>query len=375
MAKNHTKAAGTHVAEEAEAITDPVEAAKSAGLRYVHDSMPGIRRERRGEDFTYIGVAGKPVRDGQILQRIASLAIPPAWTDVWIAPTSRGHLQATGRDAKGRKQYRYHPRWREVRDETKYHHMIAFGEALPRIRERVAHDMALPGMPREKVLAAVVELLNDTFIRIGNETYARENKSFGLTTLRNRHVDVQGATLRFHFRGKSGKEHSVELHDRRMAQLIKHCKELPGYELFQYVDDEGERHTIESADVNDYLREISGLDITAKDFRTWAGTVIALDALEALGSFETQAQAKKNVAQAIKETAEQLGNTPTICRKCYVHPAIIDAYLDGTLLESTHRHEEAERVTAEHGLSEQEREVLALLRHLEQRTTAPRKAG
>lgn len=313
-------------------IDNPVQAAKSAGLRYVSDTSPGIRRKRVGKHFSYIGLDGRPIHDAEELRRIRSLGIPPAWTNVWICPKPNGHIQATGRDAKGRKQYRYHPRWREVRDETKYNRMIEFAEALPTIRSRVAHDLKLPGLPHEKVLAAVVWLLDTTAIRVGNQEYARENKSFGLTTLRSRHVDIAGSKIHFHFRGKGGKEHSVTVQNRQLARIVKRCQDLPGHELFQYFDDDGNRYTVESADVNAYLRNISGHDFTAKDFRTWAGTVFATNALRELGTFETQTQAKKNIGQAIEVAAAHLGNTKTICRKCYVHPGVVDAYLEGNLL-------------------------------------------
>jgi DNA topoisomerase I len=313
-------------------IDNPVAVAKAAGLRYVNDTSPGIRRKRVGKNFSYIGLDGRPIHDKEELRRIRSLGIPPAWTNVWICAKSNGHIQATGRDARGRKQYRYHPHWREVRDETKYNRMIEFGEALPTIRLRVAHDLKLPGLPHEKVLAAVIWLLDATAIRVGSAEYARENKSFGLTTLRNRHVDVAGSKIHFHFRGKSGKEHSVTVQNRQLARIIKRCQDLPGYELFQYLDDNGQRYTIESDDVNNYLREISGQDFTAKDFRTWAGTIFATSTLYELGTFETQAEAKKKINQAIDVAAAHLGNTKTICRKCYIHPGIIDAYMEGNLL-------------------------------------------
>ncbi len=326
-------------------VVDPVQVAKSAGLRYVNDSRPGIRRKRVGKNFSYIGLDGRPIHDKDELQRIRSLGIPPAWTNVWICPKPNGHIQATGRDAKGRKQYRYHPRWRAVRDETKYNRMIAFGEALPKIRQQVAHDLALPGkLSQGKVLAAVVWLLDATSIRVGNEEYARENQSYGLTTLRNRHVAISGSKIRFHFRGKSGKEHTVSVRNKRLAHIIKGCQELPGHELFEFVGDDGELHTIESADVNDYLRQISGDDFTAKDFRTWAGTIFAADALLELGQFENQTQAKKNVTQAIEVAANHLGNTKTICRKCYVHPGVIDAYLDGNLIDNLKQYQVAEEL-------------------------------
>jgi DNA topoisomerase-1 len=310
------------------ATLDPAIAARHAGLRYVTDREPGIRRKRTGRYFTYIGPDGQTIRDPRTRERITSLAIPPAWTDVWICPSPRGHLQATGRDAKGRKQYRYHPRWREVRDETKFDRMIAFGEALPLLRRRVADDLARPGLPREKVLATIVRLLETTLIRVGNQEYARQNHSFGLTTMRNGHVQVNGSTIAFAFRGKSGKKHRIDLRDPHLARIVKRCRDLPGYELFQYVDERGQRHPVGSADVNDYLRAITGQDFTAKDFRTWFGTVLAARALEEVGAFDSEAQAKANMVQAVAAVAERLGNTPAICRKCYVHPAVLDAYLE-----------------------------------------------
>ena len=356
---------------------DAVQAASDAGLRYASDSMPGIRREPAGEDFVYLGVEGTPIRDPQVLERIRALVIPPAWTDVWISPTPRGHIQATGRDAKGRKQYRYHARWRAARDETKYERMIAFGEALPRIRRRVASDLPAPGLTRERVLATVVRLLDETDIRVGNQEYVRENESFGLTTLHNEHVEVSGATLRFQFRGKGGKEQSVEVRDRRVARIVKSCQDLPGQELFQYLDDAGERRLVESADVNEYLRQISEQDFTAKDFRTWAGTVLAAHALRGMGAAETQTAAKKNVTTAVKLAAAHLGNTPTICRKCYVHPSVVASYLDGSLMDSEIGRHEKRLMEGSDGLSLEEAEVLAFLRRIEREAAecASRKAG
>lgn len=345
--------------------SDPEEVAKDAGLRYVHDTMPGIRRERAGDAFHYVGVDGRPVEDQQTLARINALVIPPAWSAVWIAPTSRGHIQATGRDEKGRKQYRYHPRWRQVRDEAKYSRAIAFAEALPGLRAQVQADMGLPGLQREKVLATVVRLLDETSIRVGNEEYARENKSFGLTTLRNRHVEVTGSTLRFTFRGKSGKQHTVEVRDRRVALIVKRCQELPGHELFQYLDDGGERQTVESTDINAYLRRVTGQDFTAKDFRTWAGTVVAARTLRELGGYTSEAQAKRNVVEAVKEASVALGNTPTICRKCYVHPGVIDSYLNGALLTAAPGRAERRLTEGPNALDADEAVVLALLRQLE----------
>jgi DNA topoisomerase I len=315
-------------------VQDPAEVAKMAGLRYVTDKMPGIRRERVGEEFTYTGTNGRPIEDEKTLKRIRSLAIPPAWTDVWICPNPRGHIQATGRDAKGRKQYRYHPQWRKVRDETKYDKMLVFGMALPTIRKKVAEDLQLPGLPKEKVLATVIDLLDITAIRVGNEEYARENESYGLTTLRNKHVKVTGSNIRLHFRGKSGKEHTYVVQDKKLARIVKRLQDLPGHELFEYLDEHDEVRHIESTDVNEYLREITKEDFTAKDFRTWWGTVIMVEALKGVGEAETQTQAKKNITEALKEAAEHLGNTPTICRKCYVHPAVLDAYLNRTLLQT-----------------------------------------
>jgi len=309
--------------------TDSVEAAEEAGLEYVNDDRPGYMRRAKNGEFEYFDTQGKRVRDQQRLLRIKRLAIPPAWTDVWICPLSTGHIQATGRDARRRKQYRYHERWREFRDENKFGRLADFAQALPKIRRRVAQDMRLPGLPREKVLAAVVRLLERTFIRIGNEEYARENKSFGLTTMKDRHVKVKGPRLRFRFRGKSGRQHEVDITDRRIAKIVSKCQDLPGQDLFQYVSDQGEVRDITSQDVNDYLREITGENFTAKDFRTWAGTVLAAVALNVQDGFETKRQAKANVKIAICAVAELLGNTPAICRKCYIHPAIVEAYLSG----------------------------------------------
>jgi len=339
----------------------PVESAKAAGLRYVTDDLPGIRRVRSGKGFRYLDADDRRVRDTGVLSRIKALAIPPAWTDVWICPLAHGHLQATGRDAKGRKQHRYHPRWREMRDETKYDRMIAFGQALPQIRRQVEYDLALPGLPRVKVLAAVVCLLETTLIRVGNEEYTRQNGSFGLTTMRDRHVGVTGSTLRFEFRGKSGVEHSIDIEDIRLARIVKQCQDIPGQELFQYRDENDDRCTIESDDVNAYLREISGQDFTAKDFRTWAGTVLAAQALQEFEAFDSEVQAKRNVVQAIEAVAKRLGNTKTVCRQCYVHPAVIDAYLDGSLLETLSRRIEKEIVESLGRLRPEEAAVLAFL--------------
>jgi len=312
----------------AKLVAEAMDAAEGAGLRYVSVDGPGYTRKSKDDDFEWLDTEGKVIRDDQRLLRLKRLAIPPAWTEVWVSPSANGHIQATGRDARGRKQYVYHERWREVRDENKYDRIISFGKALPRIRKRVAQDLKLPGLPREKVLATVVQLLESTFIRIGNEEYARENKSFGLTTMKDRHVEVKGAKLRFRFRGKSGREHEIDVTDRRTAKIISKLQDLPGQDLFQYVDDGGEIHDITSQDVNEYLRAITGEDFSAKDFRTWAGTVLTAIALNAQEKFETKKQATSNVNTAIRAVAKILGNTPAICRKCYVHPAVLENYVD-----------------------------------------------
>jgi DNA topoisomerase-1 len=341
---------------EAAELVDPVESARAAGLRYVSDQSPGFRRKRVGKAFTYLDADGRTIRDPETIRRIKSLAIPPAWTDVWICPDPRGHLQATGRDARRRKQYRYHPRWREVRDAVKYDRMLAFAQALPKIRERTDQDLEQPGLPREKVLATVVRLLEETRIRIGNDEYRKENGSYGLTTLRNRQVNVIGAEVRFTFRGKSGKNHSIELHDRRMARIIKRFLEIPGQELFKCVDDDGEVKAINSADVNEYLRQITREDFTAKDFRTWAGTILAARFLRETAGATNARRAKKELVRAIARVADELGNTPAVAKKGYIHPAVIAAYLSGGLKPIS------EKADADpYQLSAEERSLLALL--------------
>ncbi len=305
-----------------------VHAARAAGLRYVNDRQPGITRKRGAGGFAYRDSKGKVIKDAAELTRIKALAVPPAWTDVWICPLENGHLQATGRDARRRKQYRYHARWRRTRDETKYEHMLEFGRALPAIRRRIAADLGLPDLPREKVLAAVVRLMEDTLARVGNPEYASQNNTFGLTTLRNRHVRIARGRIELDFRAKHGIRHVSLVTDRKLARVVKNCRDLPGSELFQYIDEAGERHCIDSADVNDYLREISGRDITAKDFRTWSATNLAL---LALADKEQERPTKKAQVEAVKEVAKRLGNTPAICRKCYIHPAVLQGYLDGSL--------------------------------------------
>jgi DNA topoisomerase-1 len=339
----------------------PPESAKIAGLRYVDDArVPGIRRIGSRSRVRYVGPKGRTIADRAELRRIKSLVIPPAWTDVWICPDPRGHLQATGRDARHRKQYRYHPRWRVVRDEAKYGRLITFAHALPKIRHRTRANLRLSGLQREKVLAVVVQLLEKTLIRVGNEEYARENHSFGLTTMRDSHAKIKGTTLRFEFRGKSGIEHAVDLRDARLAKIVKACQELPGYELFQYVDDAGARQTIDSADVNAYLRAISGEDFTAKDFRTWAGTVLAAKALAEVAAFKSTAEAKRNIVRAIESVAKRLGNTKAVCRKCYIHPAILDAYMDGATV-ATIRARAGKLARTGAGLSAEEVAVVGIL--------------
>jgi len=359
--------------------SDSPAAARAAGLRYVHDGRPGIRREKARDGFRYLDAHGEPLTDEATLARVKSLVIPPAWTDVWICPQANGHLQATGRDARGRKQYRYHPKWRTARDEVKYERMLKFGAALPQIRARVDADLKPSGLPREKVLATIVYLLEATMMRVGNEEYARTNKSFGLTTLRNRHVKVDGSDVEFSFRGKSGVYHKVKVHDRRLAGIVRRTRDLPGQELFQYVDDDGATHSIDSSDVNDYLRAITGEDYTAKDFRTWSGTVLAALALQEFEKFDSEAQAKKNIVRAIESVAEKLGNTPSICRKCYVHPVVLEAYLDGAVLDVLRERTEKKLQEDLHALQPEEAAVLAMLqqrlRHEQEteRKPAPRK--
>ncbi|MDQ6683019.1 MAG: DNA topoisomerase IB [Chloroflexota bacterium] len=341
---------------------DSLESAQEAGLRYVVDNRPGIRRRRAGRSFSYIGPDGTRIRDPETVAWIKRLAIPPAWSDVWICPDRRGHIQATGRDARGRKQYRYHPRWREVRDQVKYGRMVAFGRALPQIRAHVEEDLGRPGLPREKVLATIVRLLEKTRIRVGNEEYVRQNRSFGLSTLRDRHAHIAGSTIRLRFKGKAGKVHEVELSDRRLARIVARCQDLPGQELFQYVDDDGQQHSIDSADVNAYLQEISGQDFTAKDFRTWAGTVLAAWALREFEAVDSEAQAKKNIVRAVEQVAERLGNTPAVSRKSYVHPVVLDAYLDGDTVREAR--EKADQALSQDlpRLEPEEAAVLVLLR-------------
>jgi DNA topoisomerase-1 len=342
-----------------DASPENVAAAKSAGLIYVSDDRPGIRRTGSPKNPRYVGPDNRAVADKNVLGRIKRLAIPPAWTDVWICPKDNGHLQATGRDARGRKQYRYHTHWRQVRDENKYNRMLDFAKALPMIRERIEQDLKKPGLPREKVLATVIKILETGLIRVGNDEYARTNKSFGLTTMQDRHVDVNGATIRFEFRGKSGKYHKIDIEDRRLAKIVSHCQAIPGQELFQYLDEAGKPRDITSTDVNEYLQQIAGTDFTAKDFRTWGGTVLASLALKEFEKCDTKTQARKNLVRAIESVAQRLGNTPAICKKCYIHPEIMNAYLDGTMLDTFKKR--AAQLRKSSGLRPDETAVLAFL--------------
>ncbi len=347
--------------EADEGGTDLRAAAAEVGLSYVDDGLPGLTRKRSGTGFRYLDAKGAPIRDKAILARIKALAIPPAYTDVWICPRRDGHIQATGRDAKGRKQYRYHPDFRQAREANKFSRIMAFADALPGLRRRVDADMRRPGLSREKVLATVVHLLETTLIRVGNDDYARTNKSYGLTTLRDPHVRVEGAELTFRFKGKSGKAWDVSMKDRRVARIVKACQDLPGQELFQYLDADGARRDVTSSDVNAYLREIAGEDFTAKDFRTWAGTVLAALALREFETFDSEAGAKRNVRAAIESVAGRLGNTPTICRKCYIHPQVLDCYLEGDMLLQVKDAVETELTEDLSSLRPEEAAVLGLL--------------
>ena len=341
--------------------TDPLESAAEAGLRYIPGNGPCIKRIPCGKSFRYIGLSGKTLRDAKQLARIRSLVIPPAWKNVWICPWPNGHLQAVGWDAKGRKQYRYHPHYREVRDQAKFSRMIAFGAVLAAIRRRVQQDLELPGLPKQKVLATVVRLLETSFIRVGNDEYAKENDSFGLTTMKNRHVRIAGSKLIFHFRGKSGQDHSIELTDRRLARIVKQCQDLPGYELFQYMDENGVRCAVDSADVNHYIRDIAQQDFTAKDFRTWAGAILAARELCEAGTGLNEQESKRNVVNVVKSVARQLGNRPATCRKYYIHPAILDAYSDGSLFSMMEQGAEQQTAYAGMGLRPEEYCVMVVI--------------
>jgi DNA topoisomerase I len=349
------------------ALVPPDASAAAAGLRYVNDArLPGISRRGRRR-VGYVDPQGRTVADRNTLARIKSLAVPPAWTKVWICPDPRGHVQATGRDARGRKQYRYHPRWRAVRDEVKYGRLLEFASALPALRDRVATDLQRGGLSREKVLATVVALLEKTLIRVGNEEYARANRSYGLTTLRDGHAKLSATGVRFEFRGKSGVAHSVGVQDARLARIVKACRDLPGYELFQYVGDDGQRCVVGSADVNDYLRQVCGEAFTAKDFRTWAGTVLVARALANTARPGSAAAGKRAVVQAIGAAAQRLGNTVAVCRKSYVHPAVVEGFLEGDVIGPPRRSSQSAR-----RLSGDE---AAVARLIERRTRTSRKAA
>ena len=329
-------------------------------LHYVDDTQPGITRKKLRGKFCYFDPAGQRITDADEIERLNSLAVPPAYTDVWICADPRGHLQATGRDARGRKQYRYHPRWREVRDADKYWRLRDFGLVLPKLRKQLDVVLAAPGFSRDKVMATVITLLDSTLIRIGNSQYARDNRSYGLTTLRSRHVEINGSAIHFQFRGKSGIEHQITVKDRRLARIVKRCQEIPGQNLFQYLDENGDRHTVSSSDINTYLQSLTGADFTAKDYRTWAGSVLALATLREL-RWETEPDAKRHVVEMVKRVAKQLGNTPAVCRKCYIHPAVLDAFILGTLAELP-------KPRARKGLTPQE---VSLAMFLETMLTAP----
>jgi DNA topoisomerase-1 len=341
--------------------TSPPEALP-ADLHYVDDTSPGITRRKLRGKFCYFDPHGQRITDAAEIQRINALAVPPAYTDVWICSDPRGHLQATGRDARGRKQYRYHVRWREVRDADKYSRMLEFGRTLPRLRKRLEAILSTPGFSRDKVMATVITLLDVTLIRVGNSQYARENRSYGLTTLRSKHVEVNGSAIAFQFRGKSGVEHQITVKDRRLARIIKRCQEMPGQNLFQYLDENGERHAISSSDINAYLKTLTGAKFTAKDYRTWAGSAAALAGLRAL-RWETETEAKKHIAEMVKQVARQLGNTPTVCRKCYIHPAVLEGFLLGTL-------KQLPKPRARKGLSEEEAGLAMFLQRVMQATQA-----
>jgi DNA topoisomerase-1 len=348
--------------------TDPAEAAETMGLRYVRDDQPGFRRLGEAPDFRYVDAAGRPITDEQRLARIRRIAIPPAWTDVWICPHANGHIQATGRDARRRKQYRYHPQWRASRDETKFQHVIAFATALPALRRQIEEDLRRPALDRRKVLAAVVRLLEITLIRVGNEEYALSNQSYGLSTLRDRHVRIEGKSLRFRFRGKSGVRHEIELADPRLARLVKRCQDLPGQELFQYQDADGAPMNLTSADVNSYIRELCGQEFTAKDFRTWGATVLAFVALGSVERADSIAKQKQQINAAIDLVASRLGNTRAVCRSSYIHPGVIDAFAEGRLRAGDI---DGDRVVLPlPDLDTEERQVLRFLRRREKERPA-----
>ncbi|MGO4170396.1 DNA topoisomerase IB [Novosphingobium sp. YAF33] len=353
---------------EDQSLVDPYDAALSAGLRYVNDQEPGISRRKSGRGWSYRMPDGSRVSDPAVLERIRGIGIPAAYTEVWICPDANGHIQATGRDGRGRKQYRYHTRFREIRDSSKYEHMLAFAQALPSIRGAIDNDMRRRGLPREKVLATIVRLLETTMIRVGNADYVKQNKSYGLTTLNDRHVKIDGNEMKFRFKGKSGKQWNLRLTDRRIARIVKQSQELPGQHLFQYLDEDGVQRSVTSSDVNAYLREISGRDVSAKDFRTWTGTVLAALALAEFEQYDSEAAAKRNIRAAIEQVASRLGNTPAICRKCYIHPEVIDSYMEDALILEIEQEVERELRESIGDLQPEEALVLAFLqRRLKQK--------
>ncbi|MFC6999865.1 DNA topoisomerase IB [Rufibacter roseus] len=343
----------------------PADVARQAGLRYIPDTKPGLSRRQKGKKFEFFDAKGEKITDEKVLERINKLVIPPAWTDVWICPSPNGHIQATGRDDKGRKQYLYHAQWQEARSLTKFGKMLAFGKALPKIREQVEKDLRLKKLEKRKVLAVVVELLDNSFIRIGNRHYAKSNKSYGLTTLRDRHVKVEGDNLRIEFVGKKGVKHEISIKDRRLARLVKQCQDIPGYDLFQYYDEDGDRQPIESGDVNDYLRELCQDDFTAKDFRTWGGTVMMVECLEQIIDENPEIEKEKSVKEAAKLVAKELGNTPTVCSKYYIHPEIVSLFKDDKLVEYLRKHDAKKRKVNPY-LSRTEEFVIEMLKEVKE---------
>jgi DNA topoisomerase I len=358
--RSHAAPAKLRLAAQHNNLPDPKQFAQATGLHWANDHHPGITRKKHGKTFSFLSPSGRPIKDPATIKRIHSLVLPPAWTSVWISPDPHGHIQATGLDARGRKQYRYHPHWRETRDQTKFDRMIAFGQRLAKIRRATRKDLKLPGLSKEKVLAAMVQLLEKTLIRVGNEEYARDNKHYGLATMRHQHAIVHGDTITFKFPGKSGVHHELQLHDHKLAQVVRACEELPDQEIFAYLHPDGTWTNITSTDVNHYLKQIAGDDFTAKDFRTWAGTVLAAQALQEFAAFNSTTQAKKNILRAVESVAKKLGNTPSVCRKCYIHPAILNAYLDGELIETLSQRATEEMKNISH-LRPEEAAVLAFL--------------
>ncbi|GAB2536388.1 DNA topoisomerase IB [Rufibacter soli] len=343
---------------------DVTASAQQAGLQYVPDVKPGITRQQKGKKVEYVTAKGDPVTDEKTLDRIQKLVIPPAWTEVWISPSANGHLQATGRDDKGRKQYLYHPQWQQARSLNKFGRMLMFGRALPHIRKQVEKDLRLKKLEKRKILAIVVELLDHSFIRIGNKSYAKANQSYGLTTLRDRHVKIEGGQLRLEFVGKKGVKHEISIKDRRLARLVKQCQDIPGYDLFQYYDENGQRQPIESGDVNDYLRSLSAEEFTAKDFRTWGGTVLMVECLEQILEENPDIEKEKSVKEAAKRVAQELGNTPTVCSKYYIHPEVVNLFKQDKLIEYLRKHDAKKRKENPY-LSRTEEFVLKMLKALQ----------